>query len=334
MLLKQKTTNNRINWLDQLKGFGILLMVYGHNFPVLEDYIYSFHMPLFFIVAGLFHPEKMDNAIIKKRAKQILIPYFLWSFFLFGFWLILGRKFGESALLDLSITENFIGIFFSQGDINYMNWGIPMWFLPTIFLTFLFFGFILKCKNKYLQHGVLVASIILGFLIANYYNLYLIWSLDVALVSLFFYSFGFYTTDFIISKKIKNKYALLILGVLHALVSIFLLQKIDMYRSIYSNEILFLVNSLVGFLFWASFFKNFTQLKFLAFLGKNTIPILALQARALSVIKLFFFLILGISIFNFTEFEKVILTFAQLIIMYPILIFINRYIPILNGKNK
>jgi len=61
---------------------------------------------------------------------------------------------------------------------------------------------------------------------------------------------------------------------------------------------------------------------------------LALQARAFSFIKLFLFLILGLSIFEFTEFEKVILTLGQLIILFPILIFINKYIPILNGKNK
>ena len=152
MLLAQKKTTNRIAWLDQLKGFGIILMVYGHNFPALEEYIYSFHMPLFFIVAGMFHPKKMNITIIKKRVQQILIPYFLWSFMLFGFWLFIGRKFGESGNLDLSITKNFIGIFFAQGDINYMNWGIPMWFLPTIFLTFLLFGLILKIKNKYFQY--------------------------------------------------------------------------------------------------------------------------------------------------------------------------------------
>ena len=34
------------------------------------------------------------------------------------------------------------------------------------------------------------------------------------------------------------------------------------------------------------------------------------------------------------KFEKVILTLGQLIILFPILIFINKYIPILNGKNK
>ena len=334
MLLAQKNTNKRIAWLDQLKGFGIILMVYGHNFPVLEEYIYSFHMPLFFIIAGIFHPKNINVSTIKKRVRQILLPYFLWSFILFGFWLFIGRKFGESANLDLSITKNFIGIFFAQGDINYMNWGIPMWFLPTIFLTFILFGFILKIKNKFLQYSVLVTSIVFGFLIANFSKMYLLWSLDVALVSLFFYSFGFYAKDIIKSNKKKSVLSLLILGVIHLAVSLFLLQKIDMYRSTYGNEILFLLNSLVGFLFWGSLFKNFLLLKFLVFLGKNTIPILALQARALSFIKLFLFLILGLSIFEFTEFEKVIITLGQLIILFPILIFINKYIPILNGKNK
>ena len=334
MLLAQKNTNKRIAWLDQLKGFGIILMVYGHNFPILEEYIYSFHMPLFFIIAGIFHPKNINVSTIKKRVRQILLPYFLWRFILFGFWLFIGRKFGESANLDLSITKNFIGIFFAQGDINYMNWGIPMWFLPTIFLTFLLFGLILKIKNKFLHYSVLIMSIVLGFLIANFSKVYLFLSLDVALVSLFFYSFGFYAKDFIKSNKKKDVFSLLILGVIHLAVSLFLMQKIDMYRSTYGNEILFLLNSLVGFLFWGSLFKKFLLLKFLVFLGKNTIPILALQARALSFIKLFLFLILVLSIFEFTEFEKVIITLGQLIILFPILIFINKYIPILNGKNK
>ena len=83
MILPKK---ERINWIDLLKGFGILLVIYGHNLPYFEKYIYSFHMPLFFFISGLMHPNKINFKVIKKRAKQILAPYFLWSFLLFLFW--------------------------------------------------------------------------------------------------------------------------------------------------------------------------------------------------------------------------------------------------------
>ncbi len=63
----------RVEWIDQVKGYAILLVVYGHNFPFLEKYIYSFHMPLFFIIAGMFHPSKTTFAKIVQRFKKLII---------------------------------------------------------------------------------------------------------------------------------------------------------------------------------------------------------------------------------------------------------------------
>jgi fucose 4-O-acetylase-like acetyltransferase len=50
--------NQRIEWIDVAKGIGIFLVIVGHlishdNFNLLADYIYSFHMPLFFFLSGL-----------------------------------------------------------------------------------------------------------------------------------------------------------------------------------------------------------------------------------------------------------------------------------------
>ena len=56
--LNHKT--ERLDWVDQVKGFTIFLVVYGHNFPFNEKYIYSFHMPLFIMLAGFFHYNKTD----------------------------------------------------------------------------------------------------------------------------------------------------------------------------------------------------------------------------------------------------------------------------------
>lgn len=50
----------RIEWIDGAKGIGILLMVIGHaGAPdFLRHWIYGFHMPMFFIIAGFVYNKK------------------------------------------------------------------------------------------------------------------------------------------------------------------------------------------------------------------------------------------------------------------------------------
>ncbi|MFY9242505.1 MAG: acyltransferase family protein [Polaribacter sp.] len=326
----------RINWVDQLKGFGIILVIYGHNLPVVEGYIYSFHMPLFFFIGGLFHPPKINLKIVKKRANQILVPYFLWSCLLFLFWLLIGRKFGDSVFLNYSVLDHFLGIFYAQGGHPYMSWGVPMWFLPSIFFSFLVFGIVRKIKEEKYQILCVLVLIFLGFLIPRLFGIHIIWSLDISLVSLSFYALAFFLKDYIFKKKsiIQGNLVLVIFFIAHLLCSLFLIVKVDMYRSIYTNEFLFLLNAIIAIGFWLLFFKRIKQIKILTFFGKNTIPVLALHLRMLTVIKLILLLIFSVKVFNFNEFDKIVLVFFQLAFLYPIILFTNKYLPILNGKIK
>ncbi len=332
------TFNKRINWVDQLKGFSIILVVYGHNLPFIDIYIDSFRIPLFFFIAGFFHPKtpSLTLSIIKKRAKQILVPYFLWSFFLFVFWFFVGRKYGDSVHLDLSVTKNFLGIFFAQGGHDYMNWGITMWFLPAIFLSFIFFGLVRSVKKILHQVVLLLMLITLGFLIPKMVDINLIWSADVALVSLSFYSLGFYSRDFLFkNKKIKYEPILLILLlVIYVLCAINFSENVDMFRSKYGTIFFFIVNAVIGISFWVLFFRRLKKIKFLTFFGQNTIPVLALHNRAMTFIKLLLLLFWSSKSFNFNEIEKIILVIIQLGLLYPVILLINRYAPILNGKIK
>ena len=62
---------------DVMKGIGIILVLIGHIPPgnVLFHIIYSFHMPLFFIVAGFFaSTAKIDFGILRKYASRLLLP--------------------------------------------------------------------------------------------------------------------------------------------------------------------------------------------------------------------------------------------------------------------
>lgn len=58
--------NDRIAWIDIAKGITIILVIIGHVVPfdsATRNVIFSFHMPLFFILSG--YTNKFSNNIIQ-----------------------------------------------------------------------------------------------------------------------------------------------------------------------------------------------------------------------------------------------------------------------------
>lgn len=86
---------SRVAWVDVSRGLGIILVVYGHalrgNFSLADAdswqaaqdrIIYSFHMPLFFVLAGLFLWKSISKdrcGFVAGRWEQIIYPYLFWS---------------------------------------------------------------------------------------------------------------------------------------------------------------------------------------------------------------------------------------------------------------
>jgi glycosyltransferase involved in cell wall biosynthesis/fucose 4-O-acetylase-like acetyltransferase len=143
----------RIAWVDYAKGVGIILVVLGHvlygmrhaalplppHTSYVLDWIYCFHMPLFFFLSGMFVPPsilKGTGRFIRHRIATILYCYLLWS------------------LLDVAVRTIF------GNYTNYhVGWSVllhvydqplgELWFLYALFACNL--GFILL-------HGIGVAT--------------------------------------------------------------------------------------------------------------------------------------------------------------------------------
>ncbi|MBC3758519.1 acyltransferase family protein [Hyunsoonleella sp. SJ7] len=323
----------RLEWVDQAKGLGIFLVIYAHNIPLSEAYIYSFHMPLFFFVAGMFHPKLTSKSTIVHRAKGILIPYFFWATFLYVFWYFLGRHYGDSLNHDLDPLKGLVGVFYAQGDIEYMDWGIPMWFLPAIFVTFCLYSFLNLIRHKHIRLLSLVVLIVFGLAYPCFSDFKLPWSLDVACVSLSFYALGNFLKPHLLEMTKIRLILFFIISVVMSLALALLNSKIDMYRAQYGNELLFLLNGTSGTLMVLLFFKLINWNTVFSYLGKNTILLLALHFRALTVIKAGL-LIFGIANFNFDEPSKFAVSCLQVILILPVIFVVNKYIPLLNGKVK
>lgn len=71
--------HERIEYMDLAKGIGICLIILAHNpLPgMVHSWIYSFHVPLFFIISGYFYKQRSFVELIKKGINQLIIPLLL-----------------------------------------------------------------------------------------------------------------------------------------------------------------------------------------------------------------------------------------------------------------
>jgi fucose 4-O-acetylase-like acetyltransferase len=86
----------RIAWMDAARGIGIVLVVVGHvergllgsgiakgtAWSWLDYAVYSFHMPLFFLIAGLHVPRGLEKGrlpFLRDKLATVAYPYVLWS---------------------------------------------------------------------------------------------------------------------------------------------------------------------------------------------------------------------------------------------------------------
>ncbi len=187
----------RIEWIDCAKGITILLVVLGHSvYGMLRGVIFSFHMPLFFIMSCLTYRLSTDMGQLGRKAKKaffrMVVP--AWILFLI---IVLGEALLERTPMDLAFWKSKgLAFLFSSGSQFYMGdpqihvprMGIP-WFLIVLFTGRTLFDLLHLKLGKGFVPVCLVLSV-LGVAMGPY--LWLPFSFDVTLVSLGFLLFGYW----------------------------------------------------------------------------------------------------------------------------------------------
>ena len=66
-----------------MKGIGIICVVIGHSWMQMQNFVYAFHMPLFFFISGyLYDEEKYGDqpfVYISRRIRSVWIKYMVWE---------------------------------------------------------------------------------------------------------------------------------------------------------------------------------------------------------------------------------------------------------------
>lgn len=187
--------NIRIDWIDLTKGIAIFLMVCGHtSIPLpISNWIWSFHMPLFFIISGiLFNATKYPNfnLFIKKRGETLIIPYIIFS-----------------LITLLTIRDQTLQEWLYKGWIN----GCALWFIPVLFFAEIFSYFIIRyIKSNCL---ILLTAITIGTIGYGLYffNIHFPYNIDVSFYASFFYLIGYISKNKIIHYPPKHTLAICLL---------------------------------------------------------------------------------------------------------------------------
>lgn len=287
--------NNRLKWLDSLKGLGILFVVLGHCFPpeqALTNYLYSFHIALFFFISGYLLTTNLSrekfSTYFAKRFKRLMLPYFGYGLFTYLVWLFIGRNFGVNKQLNVAPLKPLFGLLYGNGFNNYLVFNIAIWFLPALFSTLLIYFLLRKIfKNKIALSVAVLVLLVVGFIDSISCTVRLPWGFNISLIALFFVHFGHQGKVIIEKFEFNNQYAIFILGVLLVIAGYFL-QSIDSGVSFnshsYGNIFYFILSAVSSIIGYTILTKNLLDNKVLQFLGVNSLRILALHILSFSVI--------------------------------------------------
>lgn len=137
---------NRNVQIDVCKGIGIILMLIGHSAVLMGNWsnllfkiIYSFHMPLFFIISGYFFKPLSFKDNVKKSGRRLLIPYLFASLIsILLVWIIF------PANVFSLIKGVFVGALGNYNStINFWPYQAgAVWFLLALFVCKIVFGFL------------------------------------------------------------------------------------------------------------------------------------------------------------------------------------------------
>ena len=153
---------------DIMKFFGIMFVIIGHLATTGQRVIFSFHMPLFFIIAGYFYHQKDYKENFKRDAKRLLLPYIFTAAIILLAFRIIDPK--------ASIVKWVIAALCANGSSMHTSLflaDIPpigaIWFLPALFWCKNIFNILYRQTSHWLIASIVIAiaAIILDCKVIN-----------------------------------------------------------------------------------------------------------------------------------------------------------------------
>lgn len=271
---------NRIDWIDFLKGIAILLVIYAHTITGWRrSVIFSFHMPLFFMLSGYtfrktWHSKCEWKKIRGDFLRLFLLAYIIWAF-RFSVYIFRDHVHYNAIQIYLSLLYAS-GSEYSHNDMLVPAFGM-MWFLIVLFEVRTIYRFIRKTSKLWIGGGIALSICYGGILISKFF--YLPLSLDVAMVAYIFFFIG------TVVRNVEGNKRKIITGVIAILVWTVLLSQrmhFEMAERYYPYQLLSIVMASAGCigicLLTSVAYRNCVFTKAFATIGRHSLVLFIIHA--------------------------------------------------------
>lgn len=348
--MEQIKEKKRIEWVDMLKGLAIICVIIGHRtgssyaiLPcALRIWIYSFHMPLFFLLSGfVFSIDKYENfkQFFINKIKTIIIPmvFFsivIWLFNYLYYGVLLNHTY--SHFLE-NIKRMIISLFMQERHGEYNS---TLWFLTCLFVVqIMFYGTLKVSKNLWNILGIIFVCFVIGVIYVEVGGELLPWEIDTAFISIVFVGLGY-----ILKKQVHVLDRIPIyVGIIFLLINFVLTyinfkmahEQVDLAINILGNPILFLISALSAIMGFVVLFSKLKRINFLSYIGRNSLIYYGLSDMMLFLPEILMYNILHLNIQTMGNASILIgfgCAFIVCLVIWPISLVINKKMRFVLGK--
>lgn len=317
LIINNINRGGRVDSVDIAKGIGIILVYIGHIPPseYVLHFIYNFHMPLFFFLAGIFLKVEKYNLkdFIISRCKSLLIP--LITFCLF------------SITLGLIPEFNFNNLQIGIGGV--------LWFLPVLYLSEILVYIAWRMSKRRIIQGLFVAVSLVIAICVDHYSFHLPFAMHAIPMAIAMIGTGSLLHKYV-THDLPNK-----LNIVIALVS-FMIMAItsyfmDEYTNMYNGKIMCGIIGIAIAYLGTNMIVAFSKIidgsslsfikRFLLYCGKNSLIIFGTHLTLINLIERF---VGDINIYDPLKFA--LGNFIVILCIYVIIELINKKIPWCIGK--
>lgn len=179
--------SKRLDWIDIAKGIAIILVIVGHTVPnpsPLRHAIFSFHMPVFFILAGYTFRPKPWRELLSGSVPRLLMPYLVLSLA----WQVPTFLMSGAPLTVGTLVAGLETIVFASG-VDVPGLGVAAvgmaWFLAALFTSRLLFNALMLLFDArelgvVYQGAACTVIAFCGLSVSRYLGVYLPLDLDLS----------------------------------------------------------------------------------------------------------------------------------------------------------